>query len=168
MDFEKHLIANYAKMVRYSNYQAFKFNLNKDDLLSLVNEKISIRLSRDKMVWEDQKQFWSYLYRIIYSACIDLVRPSVKTVELFDNDIMPINWSIERQLTYRIIIARILADIKNPVHLQIFTEVFIHGEKYGDTAEKLGVSMSVVKNIIFRTRQDIVENYRQSYYIALT
>jgi len=166
MNYKTLITKNYPKIMFHVRNKAFRFYLNESDLLSLVNEKIAVRLNNSNFQFDDDRLFWGYIHKVISSAAVDLKRDEKFWSEL-ENYNNAVEYDLEAILTARVISDHLFSDIKNDLHRDICTEILVHGESYENTSDKLSVPMCVVKNAVFLFRRKSIKKYNQVYQTAI-
>lgn len=155
------------------NNRAFKYYLNADDLQSYVNEKLAIAIQKDMGTFEDEKQFWAMVHRLIRNAAVDIIRrPMVfnsfqKYMPLHEiEEFTKVFVSQEdRQLKEftKNLVESIRADIEHPQFLKIFDEFFVNNLSVKEVSDKTGINGNTVRATVFRIRKMVNEKYSSAY-----
>lgn len=159
----QHLITkNYPKIKMYVSTKAFHSNVNAEDLLSRVNERIAVNVANNKFQVIDEKSFFGYIHRIIFTSMIDLKRRQVKHTEL-ENCTVSYDSRIDSNITSKSLVNTIFSEIESDRNREVFYEIFVNGEKYEDVALKMGININHLKTIIYTTRQKIFKKHTKTY-----
>src|SRR6202007_1598756 len=84
--FKDLITKEYQGIKRVVNRKAFKFNVNESDLLSAVNEKVSVCANNRDFELAHSSQFWFYINRTASSCALDIIRSYKGQVELTYQD----------------------------------------------------------------------------------
>lgn len=163
MNYEKLIELNYSAIKKHVLNRAFRFYINASDLQSMVNERLAVGIHKEKFEVSSKSEFWKYIHMIIYSSAVDLKRSHKHVFELLENCDKSFDPNIHDRLSAKVLINKILSEIKSDLNRQVVTEILINGEKYEDTAIKLGLKLGTVKGIVFRSREYCNAKYGKLY-----
>lgn len=162
--------ANYSKLKRLVYGKAFQFNIQKDDLLSAVHEKLSIAYSRNLFIAESETQFWAWIHMLVRNEAVDYKRRNkiVSTVDIdeFDGNFDFILGSSYqdydmKQFTNNITVG--LFNYLSKQEMKFYKLFFIDGMKYEDMAKETATNISTVKSAIFRIRAKATLHFGKEY-----
>lgn len=167
MNLTTFITENYPAIKQTAYGKAFKMYVDKNDLLSLLNEKLVVYASRNDFVVEHPNQFWVLINQTIYHTACDLKRRQSPFCELLEDVInLDSGYRAENNLTAKNLVSAIITELNSYGHdktNKAIAEVLIHGCKYEDVARQMDFNLGTLKGAIWKFRQKVFKKYGDIY-----
>lgn len=162
MEFRKLITENYTQIKEEVYFKSFKYKVDNRDLLSLVNERISVGLLTKNIDVEFEGMFWNYMRKVVTCCALDLIRRAVPFDPMEDR-VVGEPAQIETILSARALINEVYNSIPHSHHKAVFMSCLVNGAKYEEAAKDLGINVQSIKTIIFQIRKKAMAKHKETY-----
>ena len=122
-----------------------------------IAQETCLKLWRDPLSWKQQSRFSTWMYRVVYNACIDHKRKvihfaDVELAELYDTTVAADEVVMEQQQS-----AYVRGLLQQLPHRQRAALIlsYYEGVSNQDAADTLGIPVGAFQQLLFRARQNL-------------
>lgn len=160
---------NFNKIKTVVKGRAFKYNIDSEELQSIVNYKLSIAISRNLFNTEIETMFWSYIHTIVTNAANDVKRniePYCEEIESYRDIFSSYQPDIDLKRLNNVILTTFYERLSKNEKL-VFRAYFLGGVKYEEASGETGISLGQIKSVIFRIRAKANQYYGERYKLLI-
>lgn len=160
------IILNLKKIQNRVAYEAFRFRIDSNDLMSVINERLANLCERTDISFQHESQFWGYINSMIRNSAINFYRgkKDISELDCIENHVIfsGSQKDIDLKLLTKKIITAIEFDLNSVDYRNVFIDL-VAGLSYNEIAEINDIPIGTVKGIIHRIRKIANEKYRNIY-----
>lgn len=160
---------NFNKIRNVVRSRAFKFNIDYEELQSVVNYKLTLAINRNLFNAEFETKFWSYIQTTITNAACNIKRrpePYFDEIDQFTDVFSSHQPDMDLKSLNKIMMTDFYERLSGNEKL-VFKSHFLGGLRYEEAAADTGIGIGQLKAVIFNIRAKANRYYGKRYKLLI-